>query len=50
MTSTDFFSHEYSNGVSEEMTTNERFTALLDLVTDLQDRVEELETALSSRS
>ena len=54
MTSDTFFTNEYySNGEvtsEEEMTTNEKFIALYDLVIDLQDRIEELETALSSRS
>ncbi len=54
MTSDTFFTNEYySNGVvssTEEMATNEKFIALYDLVISLQDRIEELETALSSRS
>jgi len=54
MTSDTFFNIEYySNGIvssTEEMTTNEKFIALYDLVISLHDRIEELETALSSRS
>ncbi len=48
MSPSSFFYHEhYSNGVfslSEEMDTNEKFTALYDLVISLQDRIEELES------
>jgi len=43
----DIFYHEYySNGVCykrEEKETNEKFTALLELVSSLYDRIEELE-------
>ncbi len=45
----DLFYHEYySNGIcykTEEKSTNEKFEALLDLVSSLQDRIEELESA-----
>jgi prephenate dehydrogenase len=49
MTSSSIFYHEYySNGVvykTEEKDTEEKFEALLELVTSLQDRIEELEAA-----
>ena len=54
MTSSSIFYHEYySDGIvykTEEKDTDEKFEAILELVTSLQDRIEELETALSSRS
>ena len=48
----DIFHHEYySNGVCykrEEKETNEKFTALLELVSSLYDRIEELEIKVQS--